>query len=389
MSRSIFEKFTIERNLIYVLIAAILIVFGFLFYLFFGQLTKNIQVLTPNGGEEWEINLAHKITWKSRGVERVGIVLFKGEEPKWIAKNVNAKLGEYEWKIYPGQKYGDDYWLAVFEYPWQKGNKIDYSDGAFAVTYSELVSCDDLSVENEWPFLASDLPNLRRVFITEESFSGNLDGLEGANQKCQEEAEKQGFDGKWHAFIGGDSDEDLAIERLKRTARKTDGIFITASPAAVLIRGATCHRLLGKNFDEFLAKLSDLVIINEEKLEKGFLEDLEDVWLGRVDEKSKKNCTSVGFSPSSTYKPRADNYSFTTTCQNWTKETKVVEGYPVPSGEPKPSFPTCYTATGEFTDAVGLAGLSSALSGGGKDAAFTPYEGKYCNTRQKLLCIEE
>lgn len=389
MNSSIFEKFTLERNLIYISVAAILIVFGLIFYLFFGQLTKSIQILTPNGGEEWEIGQTYEITWEAKGLEKVGIVLFKGIEPKWIAKDVKADLGKYEWEIYPGQEYGDDYWIAVFEYPWQKGSKTDYSGGAFVIIYPELAGCDGLSIESEWSYLPSDLPNLRRVFITEESFTGNLDGLHGADQKCQEEAEKQGFDGKWQAFLGGDSDEDLAIERLKRTPRETGGIFVAATPAATLIRGATCHRLLGKNFDEFLEKFSDLVIINEEKLEKGFLEDMKNLWLGRLDENSKKNCTTIATVLSALYKPLAEKYSFTTTCQNWTQENKLVQGYPVLAGEPKPSFPTCYTLAGKSTDAAALGGLSSGLTGKDKDAAFTLYQGKYCDTQQKLLCIEE
>ncbi len=389
MNGSILEKFTLEKSLIYFLILAVLVVFGFVFYLFFGQITKSVKILAPNGKEEWEIGKTYKITWQAKGIEKVGIVLFKGKEPKWIAKNVSAKAGKYDWEIYPGQEYGDDYWVAVFEYPWQKGNKIDYSDGAFAVVYPELGSCDFLSTENEWPYLPSDLPNLRRVFITKNDFTGNLEGLDGADRKCQKEAEEQGFGGKWQAFLGGDSDTDLAVERLKRTSRKTDGIFIEAESAATLIRQATCHRLLAKNFDEFLVKLSDLLIINGERLEKGFLDNMGNLWLGRVDEKSKKNCTPIGIIPSDSMGAISERYSLTATCQNWTRENRLVEGYPVSTGGPKPSFPTCYTPEGKSIDAVALGGLSSALIGTGNNTTFNIYQGKYCDTRQKLLCIEE
>jgi len=229
----------------------------------------------------------------------------------------------------------------------------------------------------------------RRVFITEESFTGNLEGLEGADQKCQEEAEERGFGGKWHAFLGGDSDEDLAVERLKRTPRGTEGVFIIAPPAATLIRGATCHRLLAKDFGEFLPIFSNPLIVNEEKLKENFLEDLKNIWMGRVDEKSKKNCIPIAAVIEALYLSLAEKYSFTSTCQNWTQENKLVEGYPVPTEQPKPSFPTCYTPTGEFTDAVALGGLSSGLTNGGSDTVFTSYQGKHCSTSQKLLCIEE
>lgn len=388
MNSSLLEKFTIERSLIYIVILAVLVVFIFIFYLFFSYGTKSIQVLTPNGGEEWKIGESYQISWKAKGIERVGIVLFKGKEPKWIAKNVSAKLGNYEWKIYPGQEHDSDYWVAVFEYPWREDNELDYSDGAFAVLFAEFFSCDALSTENEWPYLPSDLPNLRRVFITEKSYTGNLEGLEGADEKCQAEAEKQGLGGKWLAFLGGDSDQELAIIRLEQTPRRTEGVFIAASPAATLIRKATCHRLLGKDFDEFLKRFSNPLIINQEKLEKGFLEDLGNLWLGRVDEKSKKNCIAIGALLDSR-EALAEKYSFTATCQNWTKGNKLVDGYPVPKGEPKPSFPTCYTLSGKFTEAVALGGLASGLTGAGKDTVFTLYQGEYCDTPQKLLCIEE
>jgi len=389
MQGSILEKITIERGLIYIVIFAVLIVFAFIFYLFFGQLSKNIQLQTPNGGEEWEIGETYQITWKTRGIERVGIVLFKGKEPKWVGKNIDAKSGKYDWKIYPGQEYGDDYWVAVFEYPWQKGNKIDFSDGALAVVYPELGSCDSLSIEQEWPYFPSDLPDIRRVFITENSFTGDLEGLEGADQKCQQEAEEKGFKGKWQAFIGGDSEQEFAIARMNQTPRKTKGVFVVAQPAAALIRGATCHRLLGKNLDEFLAKFSELEMLNKEKLEKSFFDNFAHLWLGKIDEKSKKNCAAIGEVLSSSYSLLVEKYSFTTTCQNWTKGNRVVDGYPVPDGQPKPSFPSCYTPEGKLTDAVALGGLSSGLVGSGNNAVFTPYQGMYCNSHQNLLCIEE
>jgi len=389
MDGSILEKFTAERSLLYIAIAAILIVAGIVFYLFVVYSKESIQVLTPNGAEEWEIGQTYEITWKAKGVDKVGIVLFKGAEPKWIVENIDAGLGRYEWKIYPGQEYGSGFWIVVLEYPWREGNEIDYSDGPFAITFPEMASCDYLSVDQEWLYLPNDLPNLRRVFITEETYTGNLDGLEGANEICQTEADAQGFEGTWHAFLGGDSDEDLAVERLKRTYNGTDGVFIAAEPSATIIRGATCHRLLAKDFGEFLARFLSSVIINEEKFEQGFLQDMENLWLGRIIKESKKNCTGIAAALSDYYKSLAEKYSFTITCQNWTQENKHVGGYPVPKEQPKPSFPTCYTPSGQYTDAVALGALASGTTGKGKDAVFVLNQGKYCNDKQKLLCIEE
>ena len=389
MDGSILEKFTAERNLLYITIAAILIVASIVIYLFVVYSREGIEVLTPNGAEEWEIGQTYEITWKARGVDRVGIVLFKGAEPKWIVENINAGLGKYEWKIYPGQEYGSGFWVVVLEYPWQEGNKIDYSDGSFAITFPEMASCDYLSVDEEWLYMPNDFPNLRRVFITEQSYVGNLDGFDGANTICQTEADANGFGGTWHAFLGGDNDEDLAVERLKRTYNGTDGVFIAAEPSATIIRGATCHRLLAKNFDQLLAKLSDPLIVNEEKFEQGFLKGMDNLWMGRINEESKKNCTGITAALSDYYKSLAERYSFTTTCQNWTQGDEYVGGYPVPEGESKPSFPTCYTPAGQYTDAVALGALASGTIGKDKDAVFVLNQGKYCDNKQKLLCIEE
>lgn len=389
MNNSILEKITAERSLLYTAIAAILIVAGIVFYLFVVYSKESVQVLTPNGAEEWEIGQTYEITWKAKGVDRVGIALFKGSEPKWIVENIDAGLGRYEWKIYPGQEYGQGFWIVVLEYPWREGNQIDYSDGPFAITFPEIASCDYLSVDQEWLYLPNDLPNLRRVFITKETYTGNLDGLEGANEICQTEADAQDFGGTWHAFLGGDSDEDLAVERLKRTYNGTDGVFIAAEPSAAIIRGATCHRLLAKDFEEFLAKLSGSMIINEEKFEQGFLKDMKNLWLGRIDKKSKKNCTGIAAVLSDYYKSLAEKYSFTTTCQNWTQGDKYVGGYPVSGGGSKPSFPSCYTPAGQYTDAVALGALASGTTGKDKDAVFVLNQGKYCDNKQKLLCIEE
>ena len=389
MRFTLLEKVTLERSLIYVLIIAVLITFVFIFYLFFAQFTRKVELQEPIGGEEWEIGQTYSISWKARGIDRVGIVLFKGTEPRWVAKNVYADLEKYDWKIYAGQEYGDDYWIAVFEYPWKKGNKIDYSEGAFAITYPELASCDNLSVDEGAPYIPSDLPNLRRVFITEETFTGSLGGLDGADRICQEEAERRNFEGNWIAFLGGDSDDDLAVKRLERTAKKTEGVYIQADPKAVLIRGATCHRLLGKDFSEFLENFSNLSVINEGKFEDEFLKDFKNVWLGRLNEKSKKNCTSIASAMPNPYLPTAEKYSHTTTCQNWTQESQMVEGYPVSAGEPQPAFATCYTPGGASTKAVALGGLATGTVGEGADEVFTPYEGKHCNEPQKLMCIEQ
>jgi hypothetical protein len=179
---------------------------------------------------------------------------------------------------------------------------------------------------------------------------------------------------------------------MEKTPRGTGGIFVEAKPSAKLIRngGVTCHRLLGRNFNGFLAKFSNSFLRNQEKFDKDFLNKLSNVWLGRISGKSKKNCISIFNVMSNAYKPLAEKYTFTATCQNWSQGKAFVEGYPVSKGGQNPSFSTCYTPGGRFTDAVALGGLAEGLTGGSERANyFTPYQGKSCGAEQKLLCIEE
>lgn len=387
---SLSEKFTLERNLFYAIIVAVVITLGFIVFLFIGQVTKSIKITSPIGGEEWATTQSYKITWKAKGVDKVGIVLFKGSQPKWIAKNITASLGSYDWKIYPGQEYGDDYWISVFEYPWQKGNTIDFSDGSLAVVFPELSTCETLSIQQGYPYVPSDMPNLRKVFITETRYNGNLGGLEGADAKCQAESQRLGFNGSYQAFIGGDTNAEMAVARLDSTARKSNGVFIEAVPSATLIRGNTCNRLLGKDFNDFKAKLSGLVIVDKEKLQDSFLQKLSSVWLGRMDDKSKQSCIPINAVENNLYIALAERYSSTSTCQNWTRDSKYVEGYPIRAGVVKPQFPNCYTPQGKFTDSVASAALSTGQTGG-TDAvnSISAYIGKTCDTEQFLLCIEK
>lgn len=340
-----------------------------------------IKITTPNGGEKWSAGKTYQITWKTSGIDKVGIVLFKGQTPSWIAKNISAKEGKYDWEIPDWQEPSQDYKIAIFEYPWQKGNKIDYSDEFFTISGSRYASCDTLSISAEWPYLASDIPNLRKVFITTNTWKGDLGGLEGADEKCQTEAKKKGFSGTWKALLG--DDQTLAIDRLK-----LDGIFVEAEAAATVAGGnKTCHRLLGENFEKFLEKFSTPWIINREKLSTDFLKNLSNVWVGRITDNSPKECIEITKEYPS--KVLAENYSFTTTCKNWTSNNYRIPGYP-PLASYKPDYPKCYTSTGKRTDAVGMAGLSIGLTGQVTSASnFSPFLGKSCDTYQKLICLEQ
>src|SRR5262245_37601453 len=48
-----------------------------------------------------------------------------------------------------------------------------------------------------------------RVFITNESYSGSLGGLEGANQKCTNQAAVAGYGGTWRAWLSSDTESAI------------------------------------------------------------------------------------------------------------------------------------------------------------------------------------
>jgi len=377
-------EFPVKKIIIAVIIIIVVGIGVFIYFRSIGE--KNLRVVSPNGGEILRAGQTYQITWKARKIGKVGIMLIKGEEnkeSKWIAKDISAGKKSYNWQVFTWEAPGQDYKIALLEYPWQEGNFYDYSDETFTIIGPKFASCDILSTEAEWPFIPSDFPNLRKVFITKEEWPGNLGGLEGADQKCQEEAEKIGLKGgTWKAFLGDDT--TFATDRLK-----LEGIFVEATSSTILPEGKTCYRLYGKNFNEFFKKLSEPLAINQEKFDEDFLNDLGNIWLGRINNESKKDCIAI-FSTSPYYDP-TKNYTFTTTCQNWTTDRGAVAGYP-PEPNKTVEFPACYTPQGVRVDAVKLGGLGSGLLGKereGEIPTFTSSLGKSCSLSQKLLCIEQ
>jgi hypothetical protein len=371
-----------SKILIWVIISGALaaVIGGLVYYSFFVE--KSLSLVSPQGGEVLEANNTYRITWKAKKISKIGITLLKegSKETEWIAKDVSAGAGKYDWNIFVWQTPGQDYKIAIFEYPWKEGNMIVYSKDDFTILGPIFASCDSLSLENEWPFVPSDYPNLKEVFITENSWTGNLEGLAGADKKCQDEAQSLGLEGNWKAFLG--DDQNAAVDRLN-----LDGIFVEAAASGTVAGGKTCHRLLGNNFDEFFNKLSDSLVLNQKRFGLEFLADLPNVWLGRTATTSKKECLTI----SSAYSPVdiARQYSFTTTCQNWTSGDELVAGYPPAQGQ-QTEFPICYTPQGKKTNAAAVGGLSIGLTGKtGETQIFSTVIGKSCSLPQKLLCIQQ
>ena len=193
-----------------------------------------LEITSPKGGEVFQAGKTYQITWDARNIGNIGIMLVKGrdqKEIKVIASDIPASKRKFDYSVFvwenAGEDYDQDYKIAIYEYPWQEGKKISYSTDYFTIAGPKFASCDTLSKNNEWPYLPSDYPELKKVFVTQGSYNGNLEGLEGADRKCQDEAEKLDYGGTWKAFLG--DDQKLATDRLN-----LEGIFIDAKAETVI-----------------------------------------------------------------------------------------------------------------------------------------------------------
>lgn len=374
------NQINLEKILIFVLV--ILLIGGFIFlFVVSSQRVKSLQLIFPVAGEEFLIEEDYVIKWQSRNIEKIGIVLFDGDDPSWIAKDIDASRGEYKWKIRAGESYGDNFWIAVLEYPYEKNSLVRYSKGPFSIVHFDIESCDTLSVLNEWPYIPFGFPEARRVFVTEGLYTGDLKGIDGANQICKEEAEKMELEGDWIAFLGGEESNQVAIERIRRSKKGAQGVFVMAKPEGEITRGGTCHRLIAKNFEEFL-KLFYRSDIGKDD----FLEKISNTWIGRISDNDKASCIDILGRRRNIL---GENYSFTVSCQNWTNSNRIVaiEGTVDPSIVDDDvfisdilEFPICYTPQGLSVRTSGLGGLSY-----GEGAIY----GSGCSDRKRIICVED
>lgn len=68
---------------------------------FFEIYDAPLRVVTPNGGEVWDIGMPRYITWSSRGVQRIRIDYSHDRGKSWInvARNVPAADAKYDWAV--------------------------------------------------------------------------------------------------------------------------------------------------------------------------------------------------------------------------------------------------------------------------------------------------
>jgi hypothetical protein len=311
---------------------------------------------------------SYTIRWTSSKIDRVGIALFSNDKAVWIAKDLPARQGAYQWKTFIYQKPGNDFRVAVFEYPWKEGNAVSYLSQPIEIIGPKYSSCDDFSVQREWPYLANNYDGAKKVFITKAAWSGDLGGLEGADKKCADEAVKKNLSGKFIAFLGDDT-----VSAKERLAVK--GVFIDADSVAELSEGTTCHRLIAETSEKLVEKFTLDGNVAKIELDPDFLKLFAKIWTGRLTSNLKKECLSVE-------SVGTDSYTFTSSCQNWSQSKDRVYQGNVPDYV---GLERCYNDAGKSVPANYVGAYASSVAASGQ----TGVSAKTCNSSNHLFCVEQ
>jgi hypothetical protein len=73
-----------------------------------------IALISPNGGELWQVKRSYNITWRSTGIDNVRIELYKETEPETvISTGTPAGNGKYTWTIPANQPQGANYKIKI------------------------------------------------------------------------------------------------------------------------------------------------------------------------------------------------------------------------------------------------------------------------------------
>jgi len=364
------ETFISEYKGLVVTIAA-LVILGIVLLMSFLFSSKSIALRSvPNQSQKtFKAGEAYTIAWSASNVSRVGIVLFNGDKPQWVVQNYPASEGKFIWESYANQDSGTNYRFAVFEYPWKKGNPIAYSPTAIEIVGKKYASCDDYEVEKGWPFLPDSYPNIHRVFITSQLYSGAMGGIEGADTYCKQEAEKNNYPGTYMAFLG--TDKVSASERITK-----DGVFVEAEPIGKLPEGRTCHRLIAESVQKMLDKTRLPKALAEIELSETFAKRLGEIWYGRRTESTDTKCLQIPVSGV------IGAFSGTYTCQDWSLNKRQVYTGPVPS---EADLPRCYDKEGKSV----MANYFGATAGLLDDSRALLISADTCDNSHRIMCVEQ
>jgi len=366
MEKETLDKETFLREYKGVLAAGIaVLILGAILLFNFILSSKSIS-LAP-GELSFQAGQTYEIKWNSANVNRVGIVLFGGKEPKWIAYNYPAGAKKYVWQTDPYEVAGAEYRFAVFEYPWKKGNAIAYSPAMITVIGQKYVSCDSYSVEQGWIHLPDKHPGILRAFITSSTYGGDLGGFAGADEKCNQEARKNGYQGGYIALLG--DDEQSARERVQK-----DGIFVNAAIVGQSAEGRACHRFIAENIQRLLDKTKLSRETAQIQFGNVFNQGFGNLWLGRMTAAIGAKCLLLG-----TDKDGQAMFSNGYTCQNWTVGKRLI------AQSSDPNLTRCYDSAGKNLVAAYYGAATVAVN----DQGGYIVSSSTCDAKRRLLCVEQ
>lgn len=108
-----------------------------------GVVRPYIKVISPNGGERWEIGKTYDIKWQSSGLETIEINLYNSSSGTayGIADDIQASLGSYSWIISNNIPKGSNYLIQINGN--YKGAPMDSSDNYFSIVSPTTTICID------------------------------------------------------------------------------------------------------------------------------------------------------------------------------------------------------------------------------------------------------
>jgi len=95
----------------------------------------DLNITSPNGGENWNKGSTHNITWTSSNMTgNVTIDLYKGSSFCSNLGTASASAGSFSWTIASGLSSATNYTLRIYQ-----GNIVDYSNSNFSISANPAV----------------------------------------------------------------------------------------------------------------------------------------------------------------------------------------------------------------------------------------------------------
>jgi hypothetical protein len=93
----------------------------------------SITVVSPNGGEKWQIGKTYRISWNSKGADQIRLKYSDGSGNVYHIITFSDNPGYYDWTIPSTLTPGNNYKIEVVDAS-LKGYALDWSDNYFSIS---------------------------------------------------------------------------------------------------------------------------------------------------------------------------------------------------------------------------------------------------------------